>query len=49
MESLSNRAFSKYRLKNSFTKFVLNHHDVLAINYSTSMDQINEFIIPHFS
>ena len=32
--SLSNRGFSKYRLKNSFSKFALNHHDVLDIKYS---------------
>ena len=29
LESLLNRGFSKYRLKNGFKKFVLNHHDVL--------------------
>ena len=47
LESLLNRGFSKYRLKNSFRKFVLNHHDVLDIKYS--MDEINEFIVSHFS
>ena len=39
LESLLNRGFSKYRLKNSFKKFVLNHHDVLDIKYS--MEEIN--------
>ena len=47
LESLLNRGFSKYKLKNSFNKFVLNHHDVLDIKYS--MEEINEFIISHFS
>ena len=47
LESLLNRGFSKYRLKNSFKKFVLNHHDVLDIKYS--MEEINEFIRSHFS
>ena len=47
LESLLNRGFSKYRLKNSFKKFVLNHHGVLDIKYS--MEDINEFIRPHFS
>ena len=47
LESLLNRGFSKYRLKNGFRKFVLNHHDLLDIKYS--MDEINEFIISHFS
>ena len=47
LESLLNRGFSKYRLKNSFRKFVLNHHDVLDIKYS--MEEINEFIRSHFS
>ena len=28
LESLLNRGFSKCRLKNSFKKFVVNHHDV---------------------
>ena len=41
------RGFSKYRLKNSFSKFALNHHDVLDIKYS--MEEINEFIRSHFS
>ena len=41
------RGFTKYRLKNSFKKFVLNHHDVLDIKYS--MEEINEFIRSHFS
>ena len=39
--------FSKYRLKNSLKKFVLNHHDMLDIKYS--MEEINEFIRSHFS
>ena len=39
--------FSKYRLKNSFKKIVLNHDDVLDIKYS--MEEINEFIRAHFS
>ena len=44
LESLLNRVFFlKYRLKNSFKKFVLNHRDVLDIKYT--MDEINEFII----
>ena len=47
LESLLNRGFSKYRLKNSFSKFALNHHDVLDIKYS--MEEINEFIRSHFS
>ena len=52
LQSLLNRGFSKYRLnkyrlKNSFRKFVLNLHNVLDIKYS--MDEINEFIISHFS
>ena len=47
LESLLYRGFSKYRLKNSFNKFVLNHHDVLDIKYS--MEEINEFIRSHFS
>ena len=47
LESLLNRGFSKYRLKNSFSKFALNHHDVLYIKYS--MEEINEFIRSHFS
>ena len=47
LESLLNRGFSKYRLKNSFKKFVLNHHDVLDIKYS--MEEVNEFIRSHFS
>ena len=34
LESLLNRGFSKYRLKNGFRKFVLNHHDLLDIKYS---------------
>ena len=46
-ESLLNRGFSKYRLKNSFNKFVLNHHNVSDIKYS--MEEINEFIRSHFS
>ena len=44
--SLLDRGFSKFRLKNSFKKFVLNH-DVLDIKYS--VEEINEFIIYHFS
>ena len=40
-------SFSKYRLKNSFSKFALNHHDVLNIKYS--MEEIYEFIRSHFS
>ena len=47
LESLLNRGFSKYRLKNSFNKVVLNYHDVLDIKYS--MEKINEFIRSHFS
>ena len=47
LESLLNRGFSKYRLKNSFKKFVLNHHDVLEIKYS--MEEISEFVRSHFS
>ena len=47
LETLLNRVFSKYRLKNNFNKFVLNHHDVLDIKYS--MEEINEFIRSHFS
>ena len=47
LESLLNRGFSKYRLKNSFSKFALNHHDVLDIKYS--MEEINEFIRSPFS
>ena len=47
LESLLNRGFYKYRLKNSFRKCVLNHHDVLDIKYS--MEEINEFIRSHFS
>ena len=47
LESLLDRVFSKYKLKNSFRKFVLNHHDVLDIKYS--MEKINEFITSHFS
>ena len=47
LESLLNRGFSKYRLKNSFSKFALNHHDVLDVKYS--MEEINEFIRSHFS
>ena len=47
LESLLNRGFSKYRLKNSFSKFALNHHDVLDIKYS--MEEIYEFIRSHFS
>ena len=47
LESLLNRVFSTYRLKNSFKKFVLNHHDVLDNKYS--LEEINEFIRPHFS
>ena len=46
LESLLNGGFSKYRLKNSFSKFALNH-DVLDIKYS--MEEINEFIRSHFS
>ena len=41
LESLLNRGFSKY------SKFALNHHDVLDIKYS--MEEINEFIRSHFS
>ena len=41
------RSFSKYRLKNSFSKLAVNHHDVLDIKYS--MEEINEFIGYHFS
>ena len=41
------KGFSKYRLKNSFKKFVLNHDDVLDIKYS--MEEINEFVRSHFS
>ena len=49
LESLLNRDFSKYRLKNSSNKFVLNYHDVLAIKYSR--EAINKFIIglSHFN
>ena len=47
LESLLNKDFSKYRLKNNFKKFLLNHHDVLVIKYST--EEINEFIRSHFS
>ena len=47
LESLLNRSFSKYTLKNSFKKFVLNHHHVSDIKYS--MEEINEFIRSHFS
>ena len=47
LESLLNRGFSKYRLKNIFNKFALNHHDVLDIKYS--VEEINEFIRSHFS
>ena len=47
LESLLNRGFSKYRLKNSFNRFALNHHDVLDIKYS--MEDTNEFIRSHFS
>ena len=47
LETLLNRGFSKYRLKNSCSKFALNHHDVLDIKYS--MEEINEFIRSHFS
>ena len=36
LESLLNRVFSKYRLKNSFKKILLNHHDVLDIKYSVT-------------
>ena len=39
LESLLNRGFSKYRLKNSFNRFMLNYHDVLDIKYS--MTEIN--------
>ena len=39
LESLLNRGFSKYRLKNSFKKSALNHNDVLDIKYS--MEEIN--------
>ena len=42
-----NEVFCVHRLKNSFSKFVLNHHDVLDIKYS--MEEINEFIRSHFS
>ena len=47
LESLLNRVFSKYRLKNSLKIFALNHHDVLDIKYI--MEEINEFIRSHFS
>ena len=47
LESLLNRGFSKYRLKNSFNKYLLNYHDVFDIKYS--MEEINEFIRSHFS
>ena len=47
LESLLDRGFSKCRLKNSFSKFALDHHDVLDIKYS--MEEINEFIRSHFS
>ena len=47
LESLLNKGFSKYRLKTSSNKFVLNYHDVFDIKYS--MKEINEFIIYHFS
>ena len=47
LESLLNGGFSNYRLKNSFKKFVLSHHDVLDIKYS--MEGINKFIRSHFS
>ena len=39
LESLLNRSFSKYSLKNNFNKFVLSHHDVLDIKYS--IEEIN--------
>ena len=47
LESLIDRGFSKYKLKNSFIKFALNHHDVLDIKYS--MEEINKYIRSHFS
>ena len=47
LESFLNRGFSKYRLENSFNKFVLNHHHVLDIKYS--MEEINDFIRSHLS
>ena len=47
LESLLNRGFSKYRLKNSFNKFVLNYYYVLDIK--CNMEEIDEFNISHFS
>ena len=47
VEEIYFRDFSKYTLKNSFSKFAFNHHDVLDIKYS--MEEINEFIRSHFS
>ena len=47
MGVLLHRGFSKYRLKNSFNKFILNYHDVILSRYS--IEDINRFIVSHFS
>ena len=45
LESLLHRGFSKYRLKNSFNKFLLNYH-MLRIKYC--MEDMNRFIATNF-
>ena len=47
MEILLNRGFSKYRLKKSLRKFILNYYDVLVVRYS--MEDINRYIDSPFS
>ena len=47
MDMLSNRGFSKHRLKSRLRKFLVNYYDVLVIRYS--MVDINEYIASHFS
>ena len=44
--SLLYRGFAKYRLKNSFSKFLLNYHDTLHIKYC--MEDVNRFVVANF-
>ena len=47
LASLIQRGFSKYRLKLSFNKFLLNYHDIVSIKYS--FEEMNRFSISSFS
>ena len=47
LNSLLTRGYSKYKLKKSFNKFVVNYYDLLCIKYD--MDDINRFIASNFN